>query len=199
MPLSVDHALRVELHALDVGEPPVAAAHDGAVRRPRRHLKVLGNARLREDEAVVSRGLERVRKALEDTDVFVEHGGRLPVHHAAGGADDVGAKDLPDALVAHADAEDRDPEGPEPLDDLEGDPRVLRAAGPGRHEDAGGLHLKHLVDRLLVVLQHNVLAAQVAEVLAEIVREAVVVINYYNAALCRTRASSLAARSRLEG
>ena len=58
------------------------------------------------------------------------------MHRAAGAVDDA-AVGVPDALVAEADAEDRDAR-PEALDHRVADAGLERAAGAGGEDDVGG-------------------------------------------------------------
>src|SRR6266540_530400 len=83
-----------------------------------------------------------------------------------------GSAGLADALVAEADAEDRQLAG-EALDRLDADAGLFRRTRPGRDDDALRRHLVDILDRDLVVAKHLDLGAQLAQVLVEVVGEAV--------------------------
>ena len=72
-------------------------------------------------------GSQRGRPDLEGAQVLVEDWRGLAVHHAAGRAHHGAPENLPDALVAHADAEQREV-GPQLAHCLQRDARVLRLA-----------------------------------------------------------------------
>mmetsp|Transcript_11035 Transcript_11035/g.31192 ORF Transcript_11035/g.31192 Transcript_11035/m.31192 type:complete len:222 (+) Transcript_11035:967-1632(+) len=112
-------------------------------------------------------------------------GGGFAVHDSAWRSDDLPAEDLPNALMAHTNPEGGDSLWPKLFNDLKRYARVLRPSWARRNQYARGLHGLDLFNSLLIVLEHNVPLAQVSKVLAKVVREAVVVVNNYNAALCR--------------
>lgn len=60
---------------------------------------------------------------------------------------------------------------------------------PRRDQNAARVQGPDLVNRLLVILQHDVLAAQIAQILAQIVREAVVVIHKHDGPSSRAAVS----------
>lgn len=167
------------------------------------------------------------------------------MHDAAGRAHHLPAKHLPDALVPHAHAKDREAQRPQLLNYLQRDARVLgpacrRGAGVGQawlraleqtkgaqrraplaanvdrllssavlrsavqrrcgyvarsrrrtwaggDEDAARVHGPDLLHRLGVVWKDHKVAAQVAQVLAQVVGEAVVVVNHDDGPLRRPR------------
>ena len=96
------------------------------------------------------------------------HDLRRPDHVAApGGAD---------ALVAEADAEDRDASGG-PADDRGRHAGILGPAGPRADEDGVGLEGGGLVGRDGVVAVDDWLGPELAQVLDEVVDERVVVVD----------------------
>ncbi len=70
--------------------------------------------------------------------------------------------------------------GPEAADDLDRDAGILGAAGAGRDDDVRGLQRFDLAERDLVVAAHQRRRAQLAEVLREVERERVVVVDEEN-------------------
>ena len=99
--------------------------------------------------------------------------------HQRGRAHDRAAIDLADRLVAEADAEDRDFRAGA-LDQRQADAGLVGRAGAGREHDGLGVHGHHLVDGDLVVAAHGELRPQLADVVDEVVGEAVVVIDDEN-------------------
>mmetsp|Transcript_7499 Transcript_7499/g.30382 ORF Transcript_7499/g.30382 Transcript_7499/m.30382 type:complete len:214 (-) Transcript_7499:401-1042(-) len=167
-PVLGDDALRVKLHALDLRVPPVPHRHDRLVLRPRGDLQlVIREPVSRDDERVIPRRLEGRREPGEHRGgvLGVPHRGRFAVHQTARRPDDGTAENLPDALVTHAHAEDSKL-GPELLARLERDAAVLRPPRSGGDHDALGVHRANLLHGLLVVLEHDVVLPEVAEVLS---------------------------------
>src|SRR5712691_1290873 len=165
------HRLRVELHA--VGRvPDVAQAHHGAVVRPCGHHEIVGDRYPLDDQRVIPRRLERVGDARHDAGVVVADPRSLAVGRHV--ADDLCAEDLAQALMAEAHAEDRDLPG-ELFDRLVGDARVVRCPGTGRDDDA--VVTGELPDRDLIVAEHRGLDSELSEILDEVVREGVVVVD----------------------
>src|SRR6185436_9414825 len=107
--------------------------------------------------------------------VVAEHVG-LAVHQPVG-ANHLGAERGTDRLVAEADAEDRQLAG-EGADRVDADARLGRRARPGRQDDRVGCERADAVDVDLVVAKHAHVFSQLAEVLDEIEREAVVVVDH---------------------
>src|SRR5215207_889965 len=150
--LGGEDGLGVELHALNL-KAAVAQAHDDAVGRRGRDFEAVGQTLALDDERVVARGGEAVFEPLED---------------------------LPDGLVAQADAEHRHVTG-ERADHLQRHARLVRRPRPRRDDDAVGPYLLlDFPDRHLVVATHLHLRPQLAEVLHEVVGERVVVVYQQN-------------------
>jgi hypothetical protein len=102
-------------------------------------------------------------------------GAELAVHDGVG-AHDAAAERLGDRLMPQADAEDRaDPGGG--AHQLERDPGLVGIAGAGRDHDRARPHAQNLLDADRVVAPDHGLLPQLAQVVVEVVREAVVVIE----------------------
>src|SRR5713226_9841155 len=89
-------------------------------------------------------------------------------------ADDPSAEGLAETLVAETHTEDRHLSA-ELLDRIVGDARIVGSAGPWRDDDA--VVLRQLTDAHLVVAEDRRLHPELAEVLNEVVRERVVVVD----------------------
>ena len=97
--------------------------------------------------------------------------------HDVPGADDASAEGLADALVAQADAEDRDLAG-EAFDGGQRDARFVGRAGAGREYDAFRGEFGDPVGVDLVIAVDPHLFTQLAEVLHQVVGEGVVVVDH---------------------
>ena len=169
-----EHRLRVELHAPE-GQAPVPQGHDLALGRRGHDLEARGQAFPGHEQRVVARGLERAGQAGEDPLAGMVDGRRLPVPGTAG-ADHLAAHGRAQALVAQADAEDRDP-GAEAHDHVVGDPRLARRAGPRGDDDVARGQGGDLGERDRVVAVDGGRFAQLAHVARQVVDEGVVVID----------------------
>ena len=96
----------MELDAVD-GQVAVGEAHDFAFGGFGGDFEAGGEGFAFDDEGVVAGGFEGAGEAGEDILAGVEDRGGFAVHETRG-ADDFGAEDLADALVAETDAEDGD-------------------------------------------------------------------------------------------
>ena len=96
--------------------------------------------------------------------------------HRPAGAVDLAAIGGADALVAEADAEDRDGR-PEALDDARRDAGLGGAAGAGREDDVAGRQDRDVGQAHGVVAQHQPLPAQLGDVAGEVPDEAVIVVD----------------------
>ncbi len=128
-----------------------------------------------DEERVVAGGGEGIGHAFEKVAAIVIDGRGFAVHEAVG-ADDFAAEDVAHTLVAEADAKHGDG-GAEGLDDVVGEAGFARRTGAGRNEDAGRFQGADLVESDLVIAGNLHLHAQLAEVLHEVVREAVVIVD----------------------
>src|SRR6185312_1139020 len=167
--------LGVELHALD-GEAAVAHAHDLAVGGARRDLEVDGHARALDRERMVAGRRERRRQPGEHAPSVVRDRRELAVHHLAG-AHDRAAECFTDRLVAKAHAEDRQLPGEAP-DQRHRHAGFGRRARTRRNDDALRREPLDLVERDRIVAMHAHVGAKLAEILDEVVGEAVVVVDH---------------------
>src|ERR1044071_2218956 len=100
----------------------------------------------------------------------------LSVHHATR-AHNPPSERLPDRLMAQTDAEDRYL-AREALDERHADARFGRCAGPRRDDDSVRLPRRDLAERERVVAIHAHVRTQLAQVLHQVVGEAVVVVDH---------------------
>ena len=164
----------MKLDSVD-GQLPVAQAHDLALCRFGADFEAVGEGFAPHQKRMVAGGFKGGGEVCEDSLAVVQDGGGFAVHEAAG-ADDLSAKDVADALVPEADAEEGHTR-PEGADDLVGDPGFLRGTGTRGDADAFGLERFDLGEGDLVVAFDGDLSAQFAEVLHQVVGEGVVVID----------------------
>ena len=165
----------------------VAQPHDHPVGGPGRDLEHRGQPLGSDDQGVVAGRLQRVGQALEAALAVVVDLRRLAVHDGRR-PDHPPPEDLPDALVAEADAEDRHPPG-EAEDHLVGDAGVLRPARARRDEDGVGGEGLDAVEGEGVVAVHDRLGAELPEVLDQVVDERVVVVDHQHAGAHRGEAN----------
>ena len=166
------HRLGVELDALG-RQLAVAGAHHH-VAEAGAQLELVGQLGVG-DQRVVAAGDQRARQAGVDRppvvlDLGVLAVDRLALHGAA-------AERLDQRLVAEADPQHRRPRLGEGADRLDRDAGLGRRAGAGRDDEAVGAAPEQLVDRGAVVADHLDLRPQLAQVLDQVVGEAVVVVD----------------------
>ena len=175
-------ALGMELDAVD-RQARVAQAHDRAVGGARIDLELgrhgLGLGRQR----MVAGGGERRRQVGEHAGPVVLDRAQLAVHHLPRAADR-GAERLGDRLVAEADAQDRDAAGGG-ADQRQRDAGAVGIAGPGRDHDRVGRHGDRILHRQRVVAVDDGLGPELAQIVDEVVGEAVVVIDQEQHRLAR--------------
>src|SRR3954463_6699532 len=168
-----EHGLGMEL---DAGRGQLAVAHRHQhPAAPRRRLEPLGQLRLAHQRVVAPDG-ERAGQPLEQAAAVVLDLRRLSVHGHV--AHHPAAVRLGQRLVAEAHAERRDPRLGEAPHRLDGDPGLVRGAGPGRDDDAVPPAPEQIVDRGGVVAHRLDLRPQLAQVLDEVVGEGVVVVDH---------------------
>ena len=170
----------MELHALDV-QGLVTQAHDlvdGAVfvLRPGGDLEAVRQGLALDHQRVVTGHGHRHRQAGEHAFVLMENRAGLAVHHLAS-AHHVAAIGLADALVAQADAKDRQLAG-EMQDGFDGHARFGRRARAGRNDDALGLERLDLGDGQLVIANDVDVGTQLAQVLHHVVGKGIVVVDH---------------------
>ena len=134
-----------------------------------------GIVRALDRERMVARGRQRRRKVGENAAAVVDDRRHLAVHHALR-ANDLPAERLADRLVAEAYAQDRNPSG-EALDQRHRNPGLAGRARPGRDDDLFRLPRRDLLESERVVAMDVNVRAQLAEILDEVVGEAVVVVD----------------------
>ena len=162
--------------------PPVAEGHELAgmigVVAPRADFQFVGQRVLGDDEAVVTRGLERVWQAEKNSSPVVPNRGDLPVHQPIG-PDHPAVIDLADALMSQTNAEHRDLR-PEMGDDLLGKSGLVGSTRAGRNDDAFRPERLDLPDRDPVVAGHVDVESGVdlTQPLHQVVRERIVVVEY---------------------
>src|SRR5712691_867845 len=174
----------MELHALD-RQRLVPHGHDLAVLGPRRDLELFGNRG--RGQGVVPPDLELLRQPLEYAASVVLDDARFSMQEPPRAAD-LPAERLDDRLVPETDAERRHTRVADEPDELLG--RTARAGG----ED----EVRRLEPRVqLVRPAHRDLRAELAQVVREVVRERVVVVDkQYHDASARSIAASSAASLR---
>src|SRR5271166_3741544 len=174
-------ALGVELDAVD-RTVPVGDRHDEAVVGLGADLELRRRGRSVDDERMVARRLERPVEPAKDAAGVVRDARHLAMHRGAR-PHDVAAERLPDRLVTEADAEDwgRVARG---AHEVETDARLVRRAGAGREDNCVRLPRKSVLDADLVVSPHSYVRAQLAEIVDEVEREAVIVVDQRDALHC---------------
>lgn len=126
-------AFGVELDAVD-GAGGVAQAHDEAVPRFGCDDQIRGHRFAFDDQRVITGRGDRRGKVAEDAVAFVMNGICFAVH-GDGGADNVAAEGVADALVAEAYAEQGNLSFMRQLDEVEANASLFRPARPGREND----------------------------------------------------------------
>jgi hypothetical protein len=123
---------------------------------------------------MISRGGKGLRQVFEDGLARVTDGGGLPVHQPSG-PHHFPAKDMADALVPQAHAQDRCAL-PKSANDITTDTRLLRRARAGGDTNVVRLHPGNIIQRDLVIAMNLHLRPHLAKILDEVVGEGVVVI-----------------------
>src|SRR5260221_5048507 len=167
------NAFGMELNAVDraVG---MLQSHDNAVRGLCGDRQAVGPARAIDDEGVIARRLERVGQAGEEPGATMADGAELAMHGLRR-ANDVAAEDLADRLMAETDAEDRKIAGA--ADEVEADAGAVGIARSRRDNDTLRLQGERGLDGHGVVALHHDLGAELAEIVAKVADEAVVIID----------------------
>src|SRR5262249_55476424 len=114
--------------------------------------------------------------------------------HQSVGVDDPAAERRADALMAEAHAQERQPR-PKAADHLDRDASVLRIARTRRDDDLSRSNVLDLVQGDLVIPPDDDLGAELRQVLVEVVRKAVVVVDQEQHQITPTGESSRSARS----
>jgi len=168
----------MKLHSLD-RKLSMAQSHDGTgsifLCGPGANLEFVRQILFLHDQRVIARGRHGTGQAVEDGFVIVRDGAGFAVHEVRC-AHDLSAESGADGLMSQADAEDRNFSG-EVADQIDADAGVLRGAGAGRDHDSLGLHGRDGGDRDLIVAAHFDSSPEFAEILNQVVRERVVVVE----------------------
>src|SRR5690606_13623269 len=139
-------------------------------------------------QRVVAGDGEGIGQAGEYSLITVIHRTGLAVHGLAG-THHLAAEGLADALVAEADAQDRQPAG-KVLEYRHRYPSLVGRAGAGGDDYAFGLQRFDLGHAQLIVAHHLDLGTQLAEVLHQIPGEGIVVVDHQYHAVPLTAWSS---------
>src|SRR4029434_10339554 len=166
------YRFRMELNALD-GELTMANTHDLAVLAFGGDIQARGQRRSLDRERMISRRGQRVGQPGKRACTAVRDRGELAVHHALR-THDAPTERLADRLVPEADAEDRDL-ACEALHQRHRNARLRRRAWAGRDDNALRCPGSDLLERHGVVAMDVDVLAELAEILDEVVGEAVVV------------------------
>jgi hypothetical protein len=158
----------------------VADSHDLAVGGAGRHLERRRAAGRVDHQGVVARRFEGRFDAREDSAPIVLDRRDLAVHDGAG-AHDAAAECHPDRLVAQAYPEQgHAPPGAGPHH-LDGDAGAVRLSRARRDHHAVGIEREQLRHRGRVVAEDVHLRAKLAQILDEVVREGIVVVDHQQA------------------
>ena len=132
------------------------------------------------DEAVISRGDERIFQALVQPAIVVIDPVGLAVHQPAG-ADDLRAESLGDRLVAQTNAQQRQPAG-ESLGRRHRNAGLVGRARAGRDDDVRGPSGLDRIDGDPVVAVDFQLQRRIdlAQTLHQVVRERIVIVDHQN-------------------
>ena len=172
--LTGEYRLGVELDALD-GVLAMAHTHDDPVVGLGRDLERGGQGSPLDDQRVVAGGLERIDEPTEHSLPAVADPRGLAVHQT-GSPDHLAAEDLPDALVAQTDPEERAP-GPEGSDDRLADTGVVGSPRAGRDHYSIGIEPLDTLQIDRVMPMNNRRRTEPPEHLHEVVGEGVVVVD----------------------
>src|SRR6185437_8796020 len=169
------YGLRMKLDALD-RKLAMAHAHDLAVLAGGGHLEARRHRLALDDQRMIAGSGQRVGEAGKDAAAAVRDRRDFAMHDALR-AYDPAAERLPDRLVAQADPEYGYSAG-EALDQRHRDPGLIRRARPGRNDDLLRLPCRYLLERDRVVAVDVHVRAELAEILDQVVGEAVVVVDH---------------------
>ena len=177
----------------------VTHAHHLTVRGPGRDLELGRQRRLLQGEGVVAREGRPPGYAAEEAAAVERQLLGLAVDDPPRG-DDARAERVADGLVAEADPEDRH-DARQPADHLNADARLFGPTGPRGDHDPGGMHSGELVHGDPIVAEHlDGFRGKLAQVLVEVVRERIVVVDdgvhgHSSSPSARARAPSFASVS----
>jgi len=130
----------MELHPLH-RQVPVPDTHDLAIIGPCGQFETGGQAFLFDDQRMIARGSQRVGQSVENPGILVADFGSFAVHQLSR-MNNPSAESLPDALVAKADAQDRDL-ARKSLDQGYRDTGFAWCTRPGRNDNTVGTEPVH--------------------------------------------------------
>src|SRR6266404_2019612 len=164
----------MELDAVN-RELAMLQSHHFAFGRLGRDLEAIWQSFTPDDEGMITRRFEWIRKVREHTAVMMLHGRSLAVHQSRR-LNNLAAEHRADALMAETNAKDRRSRT-ESANHFVADPGILGPAGTGRDADAFRTKRLDFSDRDLVIPLHYDVAIQHAEMLDEIVGKRIVIID----------------------
>src|SRR5579885_201976 len=167
--------LGMELHALDA-KRAMAEAHDLVFRCASADFEAFGHRIPFDDQRMVAHRVERTWNRFEDGLAVVEDRRGLAMHQARC-ADDPSAKRFADALMAEADAEDRQLRR-KLTQDRHRDAGFFRRARAGRDHNRVGSERARTSNVDRIVAPDDDFGSQLAEVLDEVVGKRVVVVDH---------------------
>src|SRR5580693_275086 len=171
-----EHRLGVELHAL--GRQLSVAQRHQHTAAVRGRLQAVGQA-LVDDQRVVATHCQRRAEALEDRAPVVLDRRCLAVHRLV---ESHGSPErLRERLVAEADAERGDARFWQSPRDFERDARLVRRARSRRDHAAPVSTVEQLLNTRAIVAHRPYLTTQLAEILDEVVRKGVVIVDHEHA------------------
>ncbi len=167
----------MKLHSPDrMAHVPHGVDFSGIVDGGRGHLQHGRQRGGLHHQRVVAHDLERARNTVEEVGPVVADLRSLSVHHAARSANDLAAVRFPDGLMAETHAENRDVRAVS-LDERDADPRLARCLRSGADDDRGRAQRTHVLHRDRIVTNDAWILAKLAEILDEVVRERIVVVD----------------------
>src|SRR5439155_15427577 len=169
--------LGVKLHAFGL-VTPMPHTHDDAVIGLRGDRKLAGQGFALDDQGMIASRGKGIREFPKDILTVVMNLARLAVEKFRR-ANHFSTERRTDRLVSEANAKDREFSG-KPPNQLDADSRVLWCAWSRRNHDAFGLAARNFLHGNLVVAMHFDIAAQLAEILRQVIRKRVVVIEQKN-------------------
>src|SRR5271166_4605855 len=171
-------ALRVELDSVG-GALVMGDRHDEAVVGFGADFECGRGGSALDDERVIAGGLKGFVQAVKKPACIVRDARNLAVHRQRR-SHHVAAKSLTDGLVAEADAEDRGRLAGG-ANKIETDTRLVRRAWPRREDDRVGRVREGFLHADFIVSPHCNVRAKLAEIVDEVEREAVIVVDQRDA------------------
>src|SRR6476469_3068045 len=166
MELHTPHRMTPMSNGVDLRRVIAGASHD---------LQLSGHRPGLDHQRMIPHYLEGTGHVGKDPLAVVRYARGFAVHQLPR-AHHPAAVGFADSLMSETDTEVRDRAAPL-ADRLDTDPRFGRCTGSGRDHHAGHAHATDVIDGDLVVALHDRLLAELAQVLNEVVRERVVVVE----------------------